>query len=129
MVTTSSMKIQVQIELSSIAMAYRPLKFENNRFGGVFFDVKFYWIKAAIMLMVPEKALYTLRISGDIMAKRGFLGISVPLDEDRKVEELAKSQKLGKASMARALMRAGQLMFKENPQLVLTYASFTRTTD
>jgi hypothetical protein len=61
--------------------------------------------------------------------KRGFLGFGVPVEEDEKLEQMAQSMKLQKASMARALLRAGQVMFKENPQFVLAYAPFTRVVD
>ena len=55
-----------------------------------------------------------------IMKKRGLLGISVPIDEERKLEQMAVAVKLSKTELARAMLRAGQIMFKENPQLVLT---------
>jgi hypothetical protein len=62
-------------------------------------------------------------------AKRGFLGFGIPVEEGKEVEKMAESMKLQKASMARALLRAGQILFREDPQLVLTYAPFTRTVD
>lgn len=63
------------------------------------------------------------------MAKRGLLGISVPKDEERKLEQMASKVKLSKSELARAMFRAGQIMFKENPQLVLTYVPTSRTVD
>lgn len=60
------------------------------------------------------------------MAQRGFLGITIPKTEDEKLEQMAATVKLPKAQMARALLRAGQIMFKENPQLVLTYVPTSR---
>lgn len=64
-----------------------------------------------------------------IMKKRGLLGISVPIDEERKLEQMAVAVKLSKTELARAMFRAGQIVFKENPQLVLTYVPTSRTVD
>jgi len=64
-----------------------------------------------------------------IMAKRGLLGISVPKDEELKLEQLASRVKLSKSELARAMLRAGQLVYKENPQLVLTFVPTSRTID
>jgi hypothetical protein len=59
----------------------------------------------------------------------GFLGITVPVNEELKLEKMASKVKLSKTELARAMFRAGQIMFKENPQLVLTYVPTSRTVD
>ena len=63
------------------------------------------------------------------MAKRGLLGISVPVAEEKKMEQMAAKVNLTKTELARAMFRAGQIMFKENPQMVLTYVPTSRTVD
>ncbi len=51
------------------------------------------------------------------------------MNEELKLEKMASKVKLSKTELARAMFRAGQIMFKENPQLVLTYVPTSRTVD
>ncbi len=62
-------------------------------------------------------------------AKRSLIGISIPETEEIRLEEMAVKVKLTKSELARALFRAGQILYKEDTNLVLSYVSSSRTVD
>lgn len=50
---------------------------------------------------------------------RGLLGITIPMEEEMKLEEMASTVKLTKTELARAMLRAGKTVFEQNPEHVL----------
>jgi hypothetical protein len=58
-----------------------------------------------------------------------MIGISIPETEDERIGQMAAQVKLTKSELARAMFRAGQILYKENTNLVLSYVSTRRTID
>lgn len=50
---------------------------------------------------------------------RGLLGITIPMDEEMKLEEMASTVRLTKTELARAMLRAGKAVFEQSPEQVL----------